>query len=153
MLRQLRERHLVLWGYGVEIFASLPLCWLIEHYAGRRAVAHFIYVRKADIFFTVGLAATICGLFFAAFVSFMCTDFGKRLRQAGAAVEYLAAFLIPFLALAAAAACLHFVSSDAPTLLADASLLVLVYSAINCITMPKNLIAVTRLWQDLDRRA
>lgn len=151
MPRRFREKHSVLWGYIVEVVASLLLFYGVEHYWGRPHVAHFLFVRKVDLFFTVGLAAAICGLFFAAFVAFMCTDFGKRLRQVGAAVEYLTGFLVPFLALAAAAACLHFVSTDAPSKSSDVSLLLLIYSAINCVTMPKNLIGITRLWQEIDQ--
>ena len=151
MLR-IPDRHPILWGYMVEAVLSALIWFLVQQICGPQAIARFLYARKADLFFTVGLAAATCGLFFGAFVAFMCTDFGRRIRRAGAAVEYLAGFLSPFLAFAVTTACLHFVSSPLPGKSHALALLLLIYCAINCITMPRNLIGVTRLWQDVEKR-
>jgi len=141
----------MIWGYSVEIIASILIWLLIRQALGAVTIAHFMLSRKTDFFFTIGLAAAICGLFFAAFVTFMCTDFGKRFRKAGAAVDYLIGFLTPFLAFAAVAGTLHFLSNESPLFLGDLILILLIYSAINCITMAKNLIGIARIWQEIDQ--
>jgi hypothetical protein len=150
MRHRFSEQHTVLWGYATEIVASLLIFYLVEFVWGNVAIAHFLFSRKADLFFTVGLAAAICGLFFAAFIAFMCTDFGKKLRQTGAAVEYVTGFITPFLAFAFTAGCLHFLSDDKPKISTIIVMLLLIYCAINCFTMPKNLIGLTKLWQDTE---
>jgi len=124
---------------------------LIERLWGPARVAHALYVRKEDLLFTVKLLAEVCGLFFAAYVAVLCTEFGRKLRKAGAAVEYLVAFLIPFAAFAVCACCLHSVSNEVPGKSAAITLFLLIYCALNCYSMPKNLVGITKIWQDLDR--
>jgi hypothetical protein len=150
-MSRLIDRHPLLWGYSVEVILSTLIWIIIERVWGQPSIASFIFARKADIFFTVGSAAATCGLFFAAFVAFMCTDFGRKMRRAGAAVEYLVGFIMPFIAFAITIACLHFVSSSSTSKSSGLSLFLLIYCAINCITMLKNFIGITRIWQDIDR--
>ena len=151
MEQRSRDQYTLAWGYAVELIAVAFLWILIELRVGFIETAKFLYLKKADIFVFVAIAAGVCGVFFAAFIAAMCVEFGKELRKAGAANEYFVALTIPFLALGAAFAALYLVESAAPAFSAELALFFLIYATINCITMVRNVYGLYKLWQDLEQ--
>ena len=151
MMLRIQEQHPTAWGYGTESLLTILIWILIERLWGPSRVAHFLFVRKQDIQFTIGLLAAVCGLVFAAYIALLCTEFGKKLRKAEAAVEYLVAFLTPFAAFSVTICGLHFLSNDFPGKSAAFTLFLLIYCLLNCYSMPKNLVGLVTIWQDLDK--
>jgi len=149
----LRLRILIekVWVYAVEVIAAGLICLLLWLWLGEQAIAKWQVEKRTDLLVFTGVALGLSAAVFAAFFGILATDFGKKLRIRGVAVEYASAFAFPLILLIMTAATLEFLANDSGSALSRAVTFALCYSCLNCVTMVRNVLGVVRLWQELER--
>lgn len=153
MSDQRHKRFLICWAYAGELLLSLLLLVALNLVIGSENVRNWIVKQSAPLgnLLLVGTAAT--GLTFGGFVAVLTTDFGKELRRAGRATIYVVALAWPLLLFVLTMALLT-LATPASGLASIYTYLVpflLIYSALNFVTMVKNVVGLVGLWQDVDR--
>ena len=140
-----------LWAYAVETVCAIVLCAIIWLTIGADEVAAWQIQKRPDLLVSIGIGAAVSGTIFAAYFALLSTEFGRKLRVHGVAVEYAAAFAFPMALLVMVAGTLEFSDKNTNLLLSRFITFLLCYSCVNCVTMIKNVIGLVHLWQDVDR--
>ena len=130
---------------AILVYAILLICF------GSGRIIAWGVDKRSGISTITSLAAGISGVTFAAYFAVLATDFGKRLRLAGASVEYAIAFAFPVILFLATTGVWLVISRDSEPYLVEAAVLLLIYSGINCATMVKNVIGLVGLWQGVEK--
>uniref|UniRef100_A0A7V4XT60 Uncharacterized protein n=1 Tax=Acidobacterium capsulatum TaxID=33075 RepID=A0A7V4XT60_9BACT len=139
-----------LWGYAVELIAAVLIQIVFTMLLGRSFIFHWIVRDKADVLDLVGLAFALNIAVFAAFLAILATEFGKSLRREKAATEYATAFAFPMFPTVTAAIAVLITAQERSAFASEIAVFALIYAALNCITIVKNVLGVVHLWQVIE---
>ncbi|QHS52384.1 hypothetical protein [Edaphobacter sp. 12200R-103] len=140
-----------IWEYGGEILASVLLLVALNQLIGLEVLRDWLVHKKADLANMLIIAATATAITCSGFFAMLATEFGLQLRQAGEAKAYATAFVFPLMLFATTFALLTLGPIENTQKFDDLLVFLLIYSSLNLLTMIKNVIGLTTLWQDVDR--
>lgn len=139
------------WEYLGEIVASCFLLIALNRLIRIGEMAAWLVRQQSPLANLLVVAAAATAITFAAFFAVLTTDFGLALRRAGEAKEYVTAFGYPLLLFVATLGLLSLGNSNWGSFYTELVVFFLIYSALNFVSMVKNVIDLAGLWQDVDR--
>lgn len=139
------------WEYLGEVGASCLLLIALNRLIGIREMTAWLYRQQSPLANLLIVAAAATAITFGAFFAVLTTDFGLALRRVGEAKQYATAIGYPLILFALTLSLLSLRNSGWGWFYSQLVLFFLIYSALNLVTMIKNVIGLVELWQDADR--
>jgi hypothetical protein len=139
------------WEYVSEILASVLLFFTLSQLIGLEVQREWLIHKKIDLANLLIVAAAATAITFGGFFAVLTTEFGLRLRQAGEAKAYASAFGFPLLLFVTTLALLTLGPTENRRNFDYLLIFLLIYCSLNLLTMIRNVIGLTKLWQDVDR--
>lgn len=139
-----------IWAYLGELIVAALLLLALNLLLDTQDLSVWLTQQRASLttILTTGVASS--AIAFGAFFAILTTDFGSKLRLVGEAKAYVIAFAFPLLLFVVSLAVVTLGSSNWGTLYTQLCIFLLLYAALNFITMIKNAIDLAGLWQDVD---
>ena len=144
-------RYIIVWEYAGEIVAAVLIYLLLIIVFGAAPVSHWVFVKRSELSTAVTFACGLGAAVFAGFLAILCTSFGEQLRLAGEAKSFAAGFGSPIIIFLTTLLGVVFAPGDRNGWWLRTVSILLIYTAVNCLTMLMNMIDVIRLWLDVDR--
>ncbi len=138
---------LAIWEYlGEWVLVGLVTALLFFVF-GTDIVRKGLCDRRSDLMLSLGIAVGVTAAIWGVFFAVLATEFGAWLRKRDQASSYSRGLATPIFASLAAFAVLLFTPSSPSKPLVVADTVLLLYAAVNLVTLVRNVNGLVRLWQ------
>lgn len=142
-----RRLFLSIWEYLGEIVLAVLCCALVLSLFTLEEVHAVLCKLRGDLLVGVITAWALSAAIWIGMIAILASDFGKWLRRRGEAAAYSRALATPVIVYALVVALLIGGACSENRFMIEAKLLALAYSAINLVTIVRNVHGLVVLWQ------